>query len=211
MTIQHYAAMDVLLTWLLAEKMLSLTSDSDFTVHGTPGDLQGGSVVKVWCGAGHHCALKGTVKFLGTEKRTTESRYWGDKYVGKGRAIVTVEEFFVSNVKPPFSFVYKTSPSDSWSKEATIGSLFQQNAELKKEMELMVQTCNLYILVHGARFLDRTPPSDEELKAARAARKKDSLDSIRLCSWNPLCPNLVRQCGGGGKQSHANFMGLMVP
>jgi hypothetical protein len=43
---------------------------------------------------------------------------------------VTVYERFISNVSPPFSFVSKTSLSDSWDKEATIGSLFQQCAEL---------------------------------------------------------------------------------
>ncbi len=79
-----------------------------------------GSVRKVWHGAGCHCALKGTVKFIGAEGRTAESSYLGDKCVGKGRSIVTVDEIFISTVKPPFSFVSKTSPSDSWGKEANL-------------------------------------------------------------------------------------------
>jgi hypothetical protein len=61
---------------------------------------------------------------------------WGYKCVGKEMTIVTVDEIFISNVKPQF-FVSKASPSDSWDKEATIGSLFQQCAELNKELELM--------------------------------------------------------------------------
>jgi hypothetical protein len=59
---------------------------------------------------------------------------------------VTVDEIFISNLKPPF-FVSKAPPSDSWDNKATVGSLFQQCAELNKELELMVQTCSLYILV----------------------------------------------------------------
>jgi hypothetical protein len=92
---------DVLLT-ASSRKKLTLTSDHDFTVHGSPNDLQVCSVIKVWHDAGCHCALKGTVKFIGTGERTAESRYWGDKCIGKGRDIVTVDEIFISNVKPPF-------------------------------------------------------------------------------------------------------------
>ncbi len=71
----------------------------------------------------------------------------GRKNVGKGMAIVTVDEIFISNVKPQFLFVSEASPSDSWDKEATTGSLFQQCLELNKDLELMVQTLHLYILV----------------------------------------------------------------
>jgi hypothetical protein len=52
-----------------------------------------GSVAKVWHHVGCHCALKGTVKFIGAEVRIAESRYWGYKGVGKGVAIVTVDKF----------------------------------------------------------------------------------------------------------------------
>jgi hypothetical protein len=72
------------------------------------------SVAEVWHHVGCHCALKGTVKFIGAEVRIAESRYWGYKYVGKGMAIVTVDEIFISNVKPQFSFFSKASSSDSW-------------------------------------------------------------------------------------------------
>ncbi len=53
---------------------------------------------------GCHCALKETVKFIGAEERTAASRYWGYKWVGKGMATVTVDEIFISNVKPQFLF-----------------------------------------------------------------------------------------------------------
>ncbi len=109
--------------------------------------LQVDSVAKVWCHVGCRCALKGTVKCIGAAVRIAESRYWGYKCAGKGLAIVAVDEIFISNVKPEFSFVSKASPSDSWDKEATVGSLFQQRAELNTELELMVQTFHLYILV----------------------------------------------------------------
>jgi hypothetical protein len=48
--------------------------------------LQVGSVVKVWHHVGCHCALKGTVKFIGAEVRIEE--------FGKGMAIVTADEIF---------------------------------------------------------------------------------------------------------------------
>ena len=67
------------------------------------------------------CASKCTDKFFGAEGRTAGTIYWGDKCIGKGRAIVAVDVIFISNVKPPLSFVSKTSPTDSWDKEAIIG------------------------------------------------------------------------------------------
>ncbi len=94
------------------------------------------SVKKVWRGAGCRCALRGIVKFISAEGRTAESRYWCDKCFRKGRAIVTVYESFISNINPPFSFVSKTSISDSWDKEATIGSLFQLHGTKKLPLAL---------------------------------------------------------------------------
>ena len=82
-------------------------------------------------GAGCDCASKCTDNFFGAEGRTAGTIYWGDKCIGKGRAIVAVDVIFISNVKPPLSFVSKTSPSDSWDKKLSLG-----------ELELMVQTCN---------------------------------------------------------------------
>ncbi len=63
------------------------------------------SVAKVWCHVSCHCALKGTVNCIGAAVRI-------NKCAGKGMAIVTVDEIFISNVKPQFSFVSKESPSD---------------------------------------------------------------------------------------------------
>jgi hypothetical protein len=78
-------------------------------------------------GAGCGCASKCTDNFFGAEGRTAGTIYWGDTCIGKGRAIVAVDVIFISNVKPPLSFV----PSDSWDKKLSLG-----------ELELMVQTCN---------------------------------------------------------------------
>ena len=63
--------------------MLTLTSDSDFTVCGAPNDLWVGSVIKFWHGAGCHCASKCTDNFFGTEGRTAETIHWVDKCVEK--------------------------------------------------------------------------------------------------------------------------------
>jgi hypothetical protein len=81
-------------------------------------------------GAGCDCASKCTDKFFCAEGRTARTIYWGDKCIRKERAIVEVD-VFISNLKPPLSFVSKTSPSDSWDKKLSLG-----------ELELMVQTCN---------------------------------------------------------------------
>ena len=50
---------------------------------------------------------------------------------GKGRAIVAFGVISISNVKPLLSFVSKTSPSDSWDKEATIGRAGAYGANMK--------------------------------------------------------------------------------
>ena len=72
--IQHYAAVDVLMTRLVTERLLTLTSDTDFTIHEAPNDLRIDSTVHVWRGAGHRFVMKGTVKFIGAERRTVESQ-----------------------------------------------------------------------------------------------------------------------------------------
>jgi hypothetical protein len=105
--IQHYAAVDVLMKHLVIEKLLTLTSNTDFTVYGAPDDLWMGSAVQIWPGTGHHFVIKGTVKFIGAEGRTAESRYWGDKCVGKGRAVVKFDEVLIANVKLSFFFLCK--------------------------------------------------------------------------------------------------------
>jgi hypothetical protein len=49
---------------------------------------------------------------------------------------------------------------------------------------------------NGPGLLDKmglTPPTDDELKAARAARKKGYSDPIRVCSWNPVHPKLAHR------------------
>jgi len=145
--IQHYAAVDVLMTRLVTERLLTLTSDTDFTIHEAPNDLRIDSTVHVWRGAGRRFVMKGTVKFIGAERRTVESQYWGDKCVGKGRAIIKVDEVLIANIKPPFLFVSKSSPSESWDKDSTMGSLFKQYSQSNKDLEIMVRTCNLFIIM----------------------------------------------------------------
>ncbi len=84
-------------------------------------------------------------------------------------------------------------PSNCAAVEGVAQSL---SVSLAMELFLLVEG----FIKNGAGFLDKmgiTPPADDELKAARAARKKDYSDSIRVCSWHPVCPKLARQCGVG--------------
>jgi hypothetical protein len=187
--IQHYAAVDVLMTRLVTEKLLTLTSDTDFTVHGAPDDLRIGSVVQIWRGAGRRFVMKGTVKFIGAEGRTAESRYWGVKCVGKGRAVVKIDEVLIANVKPPFYYVSASDPSDSWDKDTTIGSLFEQCAQLNKELEIMVRTCNLFVTVSpifmpqtASQLISTCKPSEGHKQPAQFISSASNED---LAAQNP--------------------------
>jgi hypothetical protein len=122
-----YAALDALLSRKLGEELVCLLLQRPGGMIETPAGLRVGQKVDLFLAG--KVATSGTVEFIGF---AGQQKQWGTITIGKGKALLKVDDVFIRGSKLPFSFNAQGTPEEpkslSWDKKKkTIGDIFKES------------------------------------------------------------------------------------
>ena len=137
-TVQEiYAALDALLSRILAVLMYKMGLSREILTHQAPEKLQEGSEVNLFMFGKD--AAKGVVDTIGGQLGM----------IGKGVAIIWLMNVLVPGTRPPFDFKHPTNPQQSWfRKDVSLGDLFNGHEQgTATGPQIAIRTSSLRVFV----------------------------------------------------------------
>jgi hypothetical protein len=120
-----YAAVDALVSRLLTRILFRRATRQDDSIVVPPEYLQVGKEVTI--SSYSKQVAKGVITMIGGERGVATK--WGTKLIGKGIALIKLDEVMVPGTRPPFDFKHASDPALSWSrKNVSFGDLIKSGA-----------------------------------------------------------------------------------
>ena len=99
-----------------------------------------------------------TIDFVGSSTQA-ECRKWGSLLVGKGKALVTLDNIYVGNAKPPY--LYRDGSDQSWPNGIDIATVARIQ---ETHHQIVVNTSSLRVTVGGVPSVGGGPTNGNEIQ-----------------------------------------------